>query len=279
MAWPAVKQAFTQEQFREYVTHLEWNRWRPSKIVWHNTAAPSLVQWMKSAAEDERKGLKPGISRIKSLENYFKNQNHWPGAPHLFIANDFIWVFNPLTAAGTHSPSYNNTAIGIEMIGDFDREDDDSGNGLKVKNNTIFATTLLCSVLGLDPATAILLHKQDPRTTHDCPGKDIAQDKSKMIASVVDLMSGGEHDPDETGGVIGDIPPPPKPIRNGVVNTNNLNFRSGPGVAHGSTGSLDKGVKLVILDEAKNGSTSWLHVKTPAGYTGWVGGKFVTIGA
>lgn len=278
MSWPAVKQAFLQEPFRRYVADTTWPAWRPSKIVWHNTAAPSLAQWMKSAADDKADGRVPGITRIGNLERYFRDDNHWSGCPHLFIANDFIWAMNPLTKPGVHSPSFNTTAIGIEMVGDFDREDDDAGEGLKVKNNTIFATAVLCSALGLDPHTAILLHKQDPRTTHDCPGKDIAQDKLAMIADVAALMAGGEHDPHNVASVIaGDVPATSNAELRGTTTAGDLNVRRGPGVSNESIGSLPKDLALVILGSARNGSTEWLKIKTPAGYIGWVSGRFVDI--
>lgn len=273
MTWPAVKQAFTQEQFGVYVKGLNWSGWRPSLIVWHNTAAPSLAQWEKTAQSDEAKGLIPGTTRINNLENYFRYDREWSGAPHAFIAPRFIWAFNPFTSSGVHSPSWNNISIGLEMVGDFSQEDDDSGDGLLVKNNTIYVTAMLCAALGLDPKTAIRLHKQDPRTTHDCPGMDIAQDKDEMIASVEALMCGGEHDPS----IDIETPPLPKPVRRGVVTVDDLNFRRGPGVMNESTGSLPKGTKVVILNEAKNGSTVWYQVKTPAGYTGWSAGKYITV--
>jgi len=275
MAWPAVKQPFTQTAFQPYVAGLVWSSWRPGKIVWHNTAAPSLEQWLKSAREDVREGRIPGTSRINSLEYYFWKLKGWKGAPHLFIAPDFIWVFNPLTAPGTHSPSYNNTALGIEMVGDFSKEDDDSGDGLKVKNNTINATAVLCSTLGLDPAEAILLHKQDPFTTHDCPGKDIAEDKLQMIRAVNDLMSGGEHNPAATAAIIAGVQPPSVPERRGKTITADLNFRRGSGADTEIIGSLPKGTVVTILDEARNETTAWLRVRTPAGYLGWVSGRHV----
>lgn len=285
MTWPAVKQAFVQDDFRRYVAGLSWSSWRPSKIVWHNTAAPTLAQWIKSADADRAAGRVPGTTRIQNLENFFRFDNHWSGCPHLFIANDFIWVMNPLTAPGVHSPSWNGTSIGIEMVGDFDREDDDAGEGLKVKQNTIFATAILCSALGLEPGSGsvdratgkttgtIFLHKQDPKTTHDCPGKNIAQDKAQMIADVVDLMGGGEHDPHA------DVEAAPKPAaeRHGITTIGDLSFRRGPGVNNESTGSLAKGVSLAVLAEAQNGSSTWLQVRTPAGHIGWVSGRYVTI--
>lgn len=278
MSWPAVKKPFQQEDFRKYVAALPVSKWRPTMIVWHNTAAPSLEQWMKSAQKDTAAGFIPGTARINNLEAFFRDNNHWSGCPHLFIANDFIWVMNPLTAPGVHSPSWNSISIGIEMIGDFDVEDDDSGPGLAVKHNTIFATAILCETFGINPSSRIMLHKQDPKTTHDCPGKDIAVDKLYMIRDVQDLMSGGEHDPEQVGSVIaGVIPAPAKLDKKGTVLVPDLAFRAGPGVSNEQRGTLPKGTVLAILGEAKNGTSTWLKVKSPAGYTGWVAGKYVDI--
>lgn len=277
MAWPAVKRAFTQEEFRDYVKGLTFGAWRPSLIVWHNTAAPSLAQWQKSALADRAAGRVPGISRINSLEAYFRDQQHWSGAPHLFIADDLIWVFNPLIAPGVHAPSWNSRSIGIEMIADFDREDDDSGAGLKVRNNTIFATAILCETFGLDPLTAIKLHREDPRTTHKCPGDDFARDKAEAVAAVADLMAGGEHG-DHGGPEVEPAKPSDKPAaeRIGVVTVDGLSVRVGPGVSNKAVTSLSRGDRVVILGEARNGTTAWLKIKTPGGFEPyWVAGKFV----
>ncbi len=285
--WPAVKLGFEQEAFKQYVGGLSWPSWRYNKIVWHNTAAPTDAQWIKSAASDKANGLVPGISRIKSLEEFFKNNNHWSGCPHLFIASDLIWVMNPLTSPGVHSPSWNSTSIGIEMIGDYDVEDDEAGVGLMVKNNTIFATAVLCEAIGLEPSNGIVysnhhtsgsifLHKQDWATTHDCPGVHVSQDKTKMVAAVQALMSGGEHNSDDVASVIdGQAPPPPPAPWKGKTKVGDLNLRRGPGVMNESMGKLPANTILIVSSEAKNGPTSWLRVTTPAGYTGWVGGGFV----
>ncbi len=276
MVWPAVKRAFGQEDFRKYVEALPSSKWRPSMIVWHNTAAPSLQQWLVSAEKDRQAGLVPGITRIGNLEAFFRDNNHWSGCPHLFIANDAIWVMNPLTAAGVHSPSWNSISFGIEHIGDFDVESDDSGAGLAVKNNGVFATAVLCEVFGIDPTNRIMLHKQDPKTTHDCPGSNMSVEKASMIASVENLLAGGEHNSDATASIItGQAPPPPPEPWHGLTNIGNLNLRRGPGVMNESIGQLPKGLAVTVSSEAKNGTTAWLRVTTPAGYTGWVSGAFV----
>lgn len=277
--WPAVKLALTQDGFRQYVDGLRWDGWRPSLIVLHNTAKPSLAQWIKSAGEDQAKGLAPGRTRINNLEKFFRVDNGWSGCPHLFVANDFIWIMNPLTAKGTHSPSWNSTSIGIEMIGDFAIEDDDTGEGLKVKNNTVYATAVLCEAIGIDPRTQIRLHKEDPRTSHDCPGRDIAQDKAAIISAVQELMTGGEHDPDAVAGVIaGQIDPRQKPTYFGHVTVDSLNFRIGPSASAEARGALPRGTVVLVLDRAANGSTAWLKVRSPAGYIGWVAGRFIKEG-
>lgn len=280
--WPAVKRDFQQETFRKYVSGLQWVGWRPSLIVLHNTAAPTLAQWHETAEKDKAAGRVSGYSRILSLENYFRNDRKWSGGPHLFVADDRIWIFNPLTAPGVHSPSWNSRSIGIEMVADFDKEDDDSGAGLIVRRNAIFCTAVLCSALGLDPKVAVKLHREDPKTTHACPGEDFAEDRPEVIAQIIaeieELMDGGEHSHDDVAIAIGVKPlPAAKPVRKGFVNTNDLNVRRGPGVNTEAIGELDKGVPITILDQAPNGSTLWLYVKSPAGHTGWVSSKYVTI--
>lgn len=273
--WPATKKHFTRDTFALYVEGLHWTRWRPSLIVLHNTAAPTWAQWHETAEKDRLAGRVPGTTRIANLEKYFRDQQHWSGCPHLFIPDDFIWEMNPLTAPGVHSPSWNNTAIGIEMVADFDREDDETGPGLKVRNNTIYATALLCSTLGLDPRKQVKLHKEDPKTTHACPGIKFARDRHAVIEEIVSMMDGGDHDPGHVSDSIDPKPVEPKPTKHGKVIVDDLTVRRGPGVTNEKIGSLPKGLDVEILDTASNGSDGWLKVKTPGGYIGWIAGRYV----
>lgn len=276
--WPASKRQFQQEAFRQYIETLSWPRWRPSMIVLHNTAAPSLAQWHETSDQDRQAGRIPGTTRINSLERYFRDEKKWSGCPHLFIPDDRIWEMNPLTAPGVHSPSWNTVSIGIEMVADFDREDDDAGTGLLVRRNAVFATAVLCSTLGLDPTRAVKLHREDPQTTHACPGKDFADDRTDVIGEILALMDGGDHEHHDTAVAIGVAKAPPVLERRGVALVNDLNVRSGPGVVNPSIGSLRKGAGIAVLGEAPNGTTSWLNIRTPAGISGWVAGKYVKVG-
>lgn len=174
---------FNPQTFDDYCHSLSWNAWRPSFIVLHNTAVPSLAQ--------RPSGL--SLQQIKNLEAFYRDVQHWKAGPHLFIDDKQIWVFTPLTVSGTHSPSWNKVALGIEMLGDYERESFDSGRGAKVRANTIAAIATLCAILGLEAST-LKLHREDALTTHACPGKNVR--KLEVIQEVQDLIiarHAGEH--------------------------------------------------------------------------------------
>jgi N-acetylmuramoyl-L-alanine amidase CwlA len=181
---PIVGLSFKQDEFDSYCHSLQWNAWRPSFIVLHNTFVPDLVQRPNGFT----------AQHMKNLQSFFRDQQGWSAGPHLFIDDRRIWVFTPLTVSGVHSPSWNKLAIGIEMLGNYDKDSFDSGRGLAVRQNTVAAIATLSAVLGLDPDT-LRLHKEDTRTTHKtCPGKNVK--KAAVIQEVKSLLAtrhAGEH--------------------------------------------------------------------------------------
>lgn len=184
MAWKnIVGIGFTPEQFDSYCHSLQWTAWRPSFIVLHNTAVPSLSQ-------------RPNGFTAQHMQNfvaYYRDAQKWSAGPHLFIDDKLIWVFTPLTLSGVHSPSWNKIALGIEMLGNYETESFSTGRGLQVRKNTVAAIATLCATLGLDPKTT-KLHREDPKTTHKCPGKNVI--KSAVIEEVenlIDVRHVGEH--------------------------------------------------------------------------------------
>ena len=99
-----------------------------------------------------------------------------------------------------HSPSWNQVALGLEMLGDYATESFTDGRGLAVQANTVAAMATLCGVLGLQPA-GMRLHREDPKTTHICPGKHV--DKAAVIQAVearIAAVHAGEHDPGANAG-------------------------------------------------------------------------------
>lgn len=161
--------SFSAAEFRDYVLSLKWGSWKPQIVTVHNTGAPNLAQWRATPGGEAQ--------RLKNLEHYYKNQNGWSSGPHLFIG-ERIWLGTPLTVTGTHTPSWNGIAIGMEIAGNYDV---DPFEGV-IRENAIAALAALHEALKLDPET-MRFHKEDAKTTHKhCPGKNIV--KADLIKAV-----------------------------------------------------------------------------------------------
>jgi hypothetical protein len=171
-AWKGiVGRSFAPEGFAAYLKTLSWDDWQPQFIVLHNTGEPTLAQ--------RPEGLT--YQHILGLQSYYRDEQGWSGGPHLFVDDRQIWVFTPLTVPGVHSPSWNSLALGVEMLGDYDSEEFDSGRGAQVRDNAVAAIAILSAALGLDPET-MRLHREDPKTDHHCPGDNV--DKEAFIQAV-----------------------------------------------------------------------------------------------
>lgn len=179
-----VGKSFTPDEFDAYCHTLQWGSWRPSFSVLHNTAIPTLAQRPNGITQQH----------IQNFVSFYRDVQGWTSGPHLFIDDRQIWVFTPPVTSGTHSPSWNNVSLGVEMLGDYEQEAFDSGRGLLVQKNAVAALATLCAVLGIDPQT-MRLHREDPLTTHaTCPGKNVS--KPAVIQAVQALLVArhpGEH--------------------------------------------------------------------------------------
>ena len=251
----------TTDECRKYIAEIELKPWRASAVCIHNTASPTLEQWASY----------PIDKRIQNLKRYYEGLG-WNSGPHFFVDPNHIIPFTPMNHKGTHSPSFNGTHIGIECVGDYSREDDDLGPGQEVKKNLIALLGMIHERLGLDPAH-IAMHKDDPRTTHDCPGRDLYEDRPQIIQMVREWMGhGGEHP------AIINLDTPVLPTtKHGRTNIGDLNLRLGASAGTKSLGKLPAALSLIIYNEIMNGNTKWLQVKTPAGVQGWVAARFVTM--
>lgn len=168
-----IGKGFTAEEFQEYVDTLDFSAWTPRFAVLHNTQIPRLDEWHNA----------PGERRMAGLESYYRDDQKWSAGPHLFIADDLIWVFTPLTTPGVHSPSWNGVAWGIETVGDYDKEDLPQ----EVFDNIIAALSTLYCAVGLD-AESLRFHKEDPATTHrGCPGVNLI--KREVVDALTIKMS------------------------------------------------------------------------------------------
>ena len=176
MNWKGiVGQSFSPEAFKAYVAGLNWDDWQPEFAVLHNTGEPTLAQRPHGLTHQH----------ILDLEKYYRDEaplpngrKGWSAGPHLFCDDNGIWVFTPLTVPGVHSPSWNSVAFGVEMLGDYDSEEFDSGRGLAVQQHAVAAIAILSAARGIDPGT-MRLHREDPKTDHHCPGDNV--DKAAFI--------------------------------------------------------------------------------------------------
>lgn len=172
-----VGDSYTPDDFAKYVQMLTLG-FHPEFVVLHNTSAPTTKQWQST----------PIVQRLRNLTSYYSGMG-WKAGPHLFIDDNFIWLFTPLASQGTHSPSWNTTSWGIEMVGDYDVEPFDSGYGAKVQANAVSALATLLKKLGLQVTpTTLRFHYEDPKTTHACPGKLVRKDV--ILAKVGAAMIG-----------------------------------------------------------------------------------------
>jgi hypothetical protein len=187
VAWKGiVDRSFGVEGFDAYCRSLQWPNWRPSFVVLHNTFNPTLAMRPNGLTQQN----------IMNSQSYYRDHRHWSAGPHLFVDDRQIWVFTPLTVPGVHSPSWNGVSLGVEMLGDYQKEAFDGGRGLDVRRNAVAAIAILSEVLALDP-DGMRLHREDPKTTHkECPGDNVS--KPEFIADVkayVAANSEGEHVP------------------------------------------------------------------------------------
>lgn len=184
-----VGRKFTHAEFKTYLDSLKVTPWAKFIVV-HNTSVPDIALYKTwERREGKHKNWSPE-QWLRNLASYYAGQG-WSGAPHLFIppTADTILVLNSLLVRGTHSPSWNSNSIGIETVGEFERE----GFADPSQANLVAALTMLHQKLGLEPSPyergvkGIHFHKEDPKTTHKtCPGRNL--DKNKLVSSVMAAM-------------------------------------------------------------------------------------------
>lgn len=182
MTWtPIVARSFTPTTFRTYVEALSLAAWKPSFTVLHNTGSPTLAQRSEGFT----------LQNICDLEHFYRDEQHWSAGPHLFIDDRQIWAFTPLTHPGVHSPSWNAVSWGVEMLGDYDKDDFNTGRGANVKRMAAQALAVLAEHGGFPIDDAHLrFHHEDPKTTHKhCPGVTVRKAEVIGLARGAQLMA------------------------------------------------------------------------------------------
>ncbi len=156
---------FTRDEFKKWLANSPKPSW-VQFMVSHNTAAPYI-----------KPPVKPS-TRIQNLGAYYKNLG-WSTGPNIIVILDKVYIGTPWGYPGTNSPGFNGKGLGVEVEGDYrtGHHDPKTGDGLVAWNTAawVFAETLAWLGLPVD-GTHLKLHKEDPKTTHDCPGNLVTKD-------------------------------------------------------------------------------------------------------
>lgn len=159
-------------------------------ICIHHTAYPNL-------------SMRPdGLTRQHIFNiNHFYVQKGWDRGPHLFVDDQTPYhLTSNLGVRGIHARAFNNTHIGIEMLGNFDINEDFSDNkdrALRVIENTAKLVAFILDTLSIELTTkSLVFHRDDPSTSKTCPGSAVAYDL--FYETVEGFMESPEEEASET---------------------------------------------------------------------------------
>jgi len=161
-----VNRRLTREEFSAYINKKFFGYLPANKLVVHHTWKPTVKTWN-------------GQATIYGLKRFYEGKG-WPNGPHLFIAEDGIWLFTDMRKDGIHAGSLNPRSIGIEVVGNYDYKLWDG----ETKKNALWAISELQRRLKI-PYNKIYFHRDVSAKT--CPGKKIT--KSWLFNELENLNS------------------------------------------------------------------------------------------
>lgn len=150
-----VNKCLQLDEFERYVEAYEFTKPVMNKLVVHHTYIPTKVQWN-------------GQHSINGLRSYYERKG-WRAGPHLFVAEDGIWLFSPMNKMGIHAGAGNWRSIGIEVVGNYDTK---KWSG-KTKENALGVIRILMKKLGLKDEQ-IRFHREFSHKS--CPGWAITKE-------------------------------------------------------------------------------------------------------
>ncbi|OGH90754.1 MAG: hypothetical protein A2507_00915 [Candidatus Magasanikbacteria bacterium RIFOXYD12_FULL_33_17] len=149
-----VNQKLNRSQFTSYANSKNYGSLPPNKLVIHHTWSPSKEEWN-------------GQNTVLGLKHYYEGLG-WSAGPHLFVAEDGIWLFSDMSRDGIHAGSGNHLSIGIEVVGDYDNQ---VWCG-ETKTNTLHSINTLLKKLNI-PDSEIHFHRDYSKKS--CPGNAITK--------------------------------------------------------------------------------------------------------
>ncbi len=174
----------TIQEFSDYLSNKSFGNTPPDSIVLHHTWKPRKQDWR-------------GQYTVEGLKRFYEGKG-WSAGPHIFVADDGIWLFTDMYNVGIHAgegnaryahedgriyngyqvPSsirdYNNFkiqsySIAVEVVGDYDQEVW-SGD---TKSNSLYCLDMLMKKLNISE-NKLNFHRDF--STKTCPGMAIKKD-------------------------------------------------------------------------------------------------------
>jgi hypothetical protein len=167
----------TAEEFVAFVETKSFGLIPPDRIFLHHTWQPTRDQW---------KGKETLLAIKRNYEGYTWTDSQgwvhqgWTAGPHLFIADDGIWLFTDLARDGVGVKGHNLGSLHVEMVGDYDERLPDG----PTLTNTVAALGALFNRLGLDPKD-LLFHRD--YSYKSCPGEMVT--KEWIIPQIEDWIA------------------------------------------------------------------------------------------
>lgn len=187
MGFELVGRSWDTSSFREFVKtqDLSWAK----GITIHHTGTPDL-------------GMRPNgltAQHMRNIQHYYQNTKGWSAGPHLFADDDQILGMSSLERRGVHAMSFNRTHLGIEILGNYNQGKDDRyvTRGSNCWRMGLTAVAILIRESHLQ-VYDVNFHRDDPRTSKECPGKTISKAKTHAeiqgILNDLDPLQGEEGD-------------------------------------------------------------------------------------
>ncbi len=178
----------TVSEFVRYVEALEVPPPLPTRIFLHHTWIPTRADWR---GHDTIMAMKGHYERQLWTDSQGKVHEGWDAGPHLFIADDGIWLFSDLRYDGVGVYGQNYRSRHVEMVGNYD---DELPSGATLEN-TVAALGILHEKLGLDIGK---LNFHRDFSTKTCPGRMVQ--KAWIIPQVAKWIEDYRHARENTEG-------------------------------------------------------------------------------
>ncbi len=160
------------QEFVRYIEGLDMPQPLPIRFFLHHTWIPTRESWK---GHNTLLAMKRHYERQLWRDSQGRLREGWTVGPHLFVADDGIWLFSDIHYDGVGVYGHNHLSRHLEIVGNYN---DELPKGETLRN-TIVALGVLHEKLGLDIAN---LHFHRDFSSKSCPGWAIQ--KSWIIPQV-----------------------------------------------------------------------------------------------